>query len=151
MAAVLDRLERALNGHDAEVNHRGEDSFEFRVPVGARIARGFGSAFKRPPWSPLSFISGGRISLTEHLGVYRVTAEVRTSAYPGTRLVLAFAIGALITPVHGVVERLVAGVVVGAAFSGVSYPLARWQLGAWLERTGVEISGDVTSGRLTSA
>ena len=83
--------------------------------------------------------------------MYRVTAEVRTSAYPGSRLVLAFAIGALITPVHGVVERLVAGVVVGAAFSGVGYPLALWQFGAWLERTGVEISGDIANDRLTSA
>ena len=145
-AAVLDGLERALNDHDAEIGHRGEDFFEFTVPVGARIARGFGSAFKRPPWSPLSFISGGTISLTEHLGVYRVTAELRTSAYPGTRLVLAFAIGALITPVHGVVARLVAGVVVGFAFAGVSYPLARWQFGAWLERTGIEIGHNVASG-----
>jgi len=77
--------------------------------------------------------------------VYRVTAELRTSAYPGTRLVLAFAIGALITPVHGVVARLVAGVVVGFAFAGVTYPLARWQFGAWLERTGLEISDNVAS------
>ena len=145
-AAVLDRLERALYDHDAKITHRGEEFFEFKVPVGARIARGFGSAFKRPPWSPLSFISGGTISLTEHLGVYRVTAELRTSAYPGTRLVLAFAIGALLTPVHGVVARLVAGVVVGCAFSGVSYPLALWQFGAWLERTEIEISHNVASG-----
>lgn len=150
-AAVRDRLERALYGHHARIIHRGEDFFEFKIPVGARIARDFGSAFNRPAWSPLSFISGGTIRLTEQLGVYRVTAELRTHAYPGARLALAFAIGALITPVHGVLPRLLAGIVVGLAFGGVSYPLARWQFGPWLERTGAEITDDAASGRLTSA
>jgi hypothetical protein len=50
-----------------------------------------------------------------------------------------------------VLARLVAGVVVGFAFGGVSYPLARWQFGPWLECTGAEIGDAVASGRLTSA
>ena len=148
---ILDRLERAVYDHDADITNRGDGFFEFTVPVGARIARDFGSWFKRAPWWPLFFISGGTISLRDDLGVYRVTAEVRTSAYPILHLLVPFVVGAGMTPFHGIVPRLLGGVLVGFAFSAVSYLLARWQFGAWLERTGAEVSDDAASGRLTSA
>jgi hypothetical protein len=149
-AAVLDRIQIVLSDNDAEITHEGEGFVEFKVPIGARLARDFGHFLRRPPWWPLAPIRGGTITLTEDLGVYRLTADVQTSAYPIVQL-LPVALGAWFAPVHGIVARVIVGIACGFVLSSGIYLLAMWQFGSWLVRTAAEISDEAARGRLTSA
>ena len=142
--AVLEALERALYDQDAEIVHQGEDYLEFKVPMAERFLRDF-SRFGHVPYWPLSFVSSGTLSVTEELGIYRITAHLRTSFYPLIQLI-PFALGALLAPVHGSWARLLAGVVVGFGFNAAIYLLGRTEFGGWLQRTGSKISIDLSRG-----
>lgn len=142
-SAIVDRLESALYDADVEVVNRGPDFLEFKVTIVDRIGRAFPPGRKRlPPW-PFAFVSGGTISLTEQSGVYRLRGDLRTSALPLLRF-LPFAIGALVLPVHGILARFGAGVLVGLAVNAITWLVAKWQFGAWIQETGSRVSGDLT-------
>ena len=147
--AVLEGLERALYNQDAEIVQRGEDFLEFRVPIGERLLRDF-SRFGHPRHWPLTFVSGGTVSVTEDRGVYRVVADLRTSFYPVLQLI-PVVLGALVVPLEGIWARLLAGVFAGLAFNAATYLVGKWQFGGWLERMGWDISDDLSRGRLTRA
>ena len=147
--AVLDGLERALYAEDAEIVHHGEDYLEFKVPLTEWLRRDFTRVWRRPYW-PLSLVSGGTVSVREDLGVYRITAHLRTSFYPLVQLA-PFALGALVTPVQGSWARLIAGVVAGLVCNAAIYVIGKWQFGGWLQRLGFQISDDLSRGRLTRA
>ena len=147
--AVLDELERALFAQHAEIVHQGEDYLEFKVPLAEWLRHDFTRVWRRPYW-PLSFVSGGTVSVREDLGVYRVTAHLRTSFYPLVQLA-PFALGALLTPVQGSWARLIGGALVGLVFNAAIYVVGRWQFGGWIGRLGSQISDDLSRGRLTRA
>ncbi len=144
-ADIIDHLERALYDADVEVVNRGPDFLEFKVTIEDRVSRAFpppGHKRWLPPWS-FAFIGGGTISVTEQSGVYRLRSDLRTSAIPLLR-VLPVAIGALVLPLHGVLARLGAGVVVGLAANALTWLIAKWQFGVWIQETGSKISSDLT-------
>lgn len=148
VAAVLDGLERALRDQDADIAHRGEDFLEFNVTIGAHLMRDFSARLRpRRRW-PFTFVSGGTVSVTEQLGIYRVVAELRTSVYPAIQL-LPFLIGGVVAPGDGVVERLIFGTLVGLGVNGIGYMAARWQFGSWLSGIGSRITGDLAHGLAT--
>src|SRR5579859_7519686 len=142
--AIIDRLERALYDSDVEVINRGPDFLEFKVTIEDRLGRAFPiPGDKRlPPWS-FAFIGGGTISLTEQSGVYRLRGDLRTSAIPLLR-VLPIAIGAIVLPLHGILARLGAGIVVGLVVNAFTWLIAKWQFGVWMQETGSRISSDLT-------
>ena len=142
VAAVLDGLERALRGQDAQIVHRGDDFLEFNVTIGAHLMRDFSARLKMRRRWPFTFVSGGTVSVTEQLGIYRVAAELRTSVYPVVQL-LPFAIGGVFAPANSVMMRVVSGLLVGLLLNGIGYAAARWQFGSWLSGIGTRISREI--------
>lgn len=148
IATVLDGLERALRDQDADIVHRGDDFLEFNVTIGAHLMRDFSARLRpRRRW-PFTFVSGGTVSVTEQLGIYRVAAELRTSVYPAIQL-LPFAIGGVFAPGDSVLARLLSGALVGFGVNAIGYLAARWQFGSWLSGIGSRISGDLARGLAT--
>lgn len=142
VAAVLDGLERALRDQDATIIHRGDDFLEFNVPIVAHVSRDFSARLSRRRFWPFTFVSGGTVSVTEQLGIYRVAAELRTSVYPAVQL-LPFALGGVLAPADGVMARLISGLLAGFLVNGIGYAAARWQFGSWLSGIGTRISGEI--------
>ena len=149
--AVLDRLDRALYDYGADITNRGEGFFDFKVSVESRIARNIVPTFKDRRWWPLEFVRGGTITVIEGSNVLQIRAEVRPSSFVFVWLTLPFVIGAFMTPFVGGGGRLIGAILLGLVFGGVSYILAKWQFGGWLERTARDADRDPKRGRLTSA
>ncbi len=132
VAPVLDCLEGALQDYDAEITHRGDTFFEFKVPILARLATDLTLRLGHRSHTPLSFIGSGSFSATPLRDHVVVSAEVRISQYLVTRVgVLAVLSGAL-NP-FGSVSSLLFGASVGLGIGVICYALARWQFGLWLD------------------
>ena len=142
VGAVLEGIERALRDQAADIIHRGDDFLEFNVPIRAHVWRDLSVRLSRRRFWPFTFVSGGTVSVTEQLGIYRVVAELRTSVYPAVQL-LPFALGGVFTPSNNVMVRLLSGLLVGFLVNGIGYAAARWQFGSWLSGIGTRISREI--------
>jgi len=152
VACVLDFLEQALQEYEADITHRGEGFFDFKVPVAARLLRDlavrwrFGSTY----W-PLSFVGSGSFSATQVRDRVVVAAELRISQHLLTRGALVGVVTGAITAFNGAIPALVFGATAGLAMSAVSYALARWEFGFWFQRLDRLLRDGRKSRRLTSA
>jgi hypothetical protein len=148
---VLDSLERTLQDYDADITLRGEDFFEFRVPLGARLVNDLLTFGYRPRrWTPLTFVSAGSFSVKPLRDRVVVSADVQVGQYLLTRVAPLAAISGVLSPLSGPVPSLVFGACAGLGIAAIWYGLARWEFGSWLKRLDLEIGADAGC-RLTSA
>jgi len=152
VTSVLDYLEQTLQDCDADITHRGEGFFEFKVPIAARLVRDLTLRFGRRSWTPLSFVSAGSLSATPLRDLVVVSADVRISQYLLTRVAVFGLVTGALSAFGGPILALVVGVSAGLGMGAVCYALAQWEFGSWLKRLDRLLrDGPRKRGRLTSA
>ena len=135
MASVLDYLDQALRGHDADITLRGDGFLEFKVPIGLRFLRHLALRWRVGSTSwPLSFVSSGSFSAAQLRDRVLVTADLCISQYllfrGGLFALVSGALGAL----GGAIPALAVGAGAGLGMGAVSYALAKWEFGFWFQR-----------------
>jgi hypothetical protein len=152
ITSVLDFLEQAVQEYEADITHRGEDFFEFKVPVVARLVRDLAVRwrFGSTSW-PLSFVGSGSFSATQVRDRVVVSAELRISQYLVTRGAMVGVLSGAISAFNGAIAGLVFGASAGLAMSAVCYALARWEFGFWFQRLDRLLREGRPSRRLTDA
>jgi len=151
LRAVLDYLERAFASYDADITTRGERFFEFRVSCASRLVREVRPPLTPRPWTPLSFVGSGSLTVTRKDDRVIVTVEVHTSRFLLLWFAIVLLLGGAFAPLTNLTGRFFIGALLGLALGGASYALAGWEFGSWFQRLGAELTDAVASGRLTSA
>jgi hypothetical protein len=151
LAAVLDYLERAFASYDADITSRGEHFFEFRVSSTSRLVRELRPPLTPRPWTPLSFVGSGVLTLTQEHGRVIVATEVHTSRFLVLWSAVVLLLSGAFAPFTSLTGRFLIGALLGLALGAASYALAAWEFGSWFQRLGGELANVVASGRLTSA
>ena len=152
LGPVLDYIDQTFQHYHADITHRGENFFEFKIPVGTRLVRELTSRLAGRSWTPLSFVASGTVSVTPLQDRVMVSADVQVSQYLLTRIALFGLITGLLSVVGGVIPALVVGVIAGLGMGAVSYGLAQWEFGSWLRRLDRLLrDAPPARGRLTSA
>ena len=159
VGSTLHYLHRTLRDYGARISLQGEDFFEFRVPILDRLVNDFGTmGYRMGPWTPLTFVSAGSVSVRLLRDSVIVSADVQVGQYLLTRAAPLSGIAGLVSPVGGLIPSLVFGAGVGLSIAAIFYGLARWEFGRWLKGLGLSRQigpplgrGLPTGGRLTSA
>src|SRR5437867_1775678 len=108
-AAVLDYLQHAFASYDADITTRGEHFFEFRVSSASRFVREIRPPLTPRPWTPLSFVGSGSLTVTTKHDRVVVTVEVHTSRFLLLWSAVVLLLGGAFAPFTSVTGRFVIG------------------------------------------
>ncbi len=135
VTSVLTYLDQAVQEYDADITLRGDGFFEFKVPVGSRLASDLAVRWRLGSTSwPLSFVGSGSFTATQLRDSVQVTADLRISEYLATRVALFGLVSGALGAFGGAIPAVALGGGVGLGIGAVCYALAKWEFGFWFQR-----------------